>query len=165
MAGELIKITNNLPEVQAKLKEIARRSGSMRPAFKGMGEYLKLSTRQDRFDKETDPHGKKWKAIKEATRARKARKGKPTDILHEDLNLRDTIDYDPGEETLLFGSPQKYAAAQQLGAEITVRRRGGKSKRRRQGPGKIKIDAREFLGVSMADEVELLAIAGDYLLA
>jgi phage virion morphogenesis protein len=175
MSDELIKISNNLPEVRKKLQELARRCGSTRPALKGMGQYLELSSR-GRFDKETDPQGKKWKPIKAATIARKAKKGKPTAILHEDLNLRDRITSDVQGETLLVGSPEKYAAAQQLGAEIkqegmTLHFKGrkftkkGDHDRTKTVNRTIKIDAREFLGVSTADEAELLLIAGDYLMA
>lgn len=174
MSDELIKITHDLPEVQKKLRELVRRAGSMRPALKGMGQYLEKETDQ-RFSKQTGPDGEKWKDLKAAT----WRKKKNSKILTESTKLRDGISSDvPDDHTLLVGSDSPHGAIHQLGGEIkqegmTLHLKGtgrntrfarkGSHDRTKTVNRTIKMPARPFLGVSKEDEEELLLIAGDYL--
>lgn len=175
MADELITITSNLPKVRKQLAELLRRCGTLRPAFKAMGEYLTLAT-EGRFNRETGPDGKKWQDVKPATRKRK----KHPKILTEDGFLRGSIHPELVGETLLVGSDVKYAAIHQLGGKIKqegmtlhLKGRGRNTRFAKKGDHDrtmtinrtIKMPARPYLGVSKADETELLAICGDYLLA
>lgn len=176
MSDDLIKLTHNLPEVQKKLRELARKAGGMRPALKAMGAYLDIAVDR-RFTKQVDPKGEKWKDLKKAT----WRKKKNTKILTEDTKLRDGIHPEvPDDNTLLHGSDSPYGAIHQLGGEIKqkgmtlhLKGTGGATRFAKKGSHTrtktvdrtIKIAARAFLGVSKDDEEELLAIAGDYLMA
>lgn len=170
-----IRITHNLPEVQKTLQEIARKSGSMSPALKVMGMTLEKSTR-DRFDSQGPaPDGSAWAPLKPGTVARKREKNKPAAILREEDNLRDHINNRvEGDHTLLVGSPEKYAAIQQLGGDIPGRIISARKKKALRIPGvgfrkRVKwpgahIPARPFLGISRQDEADLLEDAGHYLL-
>lgn len=174
--SDVIKLSHDLPRVQQKLRELVRRTGSMRPALKAMGAHLDKST-DERFSKQVDPKGEKWKDLKKAT----WRKKKNSKILTESTKLRDGIHSEvPDDNTLLHGSDSPYGAIHQLGGEIkqegmTLHLKGtgratrfvkkGAHDRTKNVNRTIKMTARAFLGVSAADETELLAIAGDYLLA
>ncbi len=151
MSDEIIRLDHNLPVVAKELQNLIRKAGSMAPAWKAMGQALELST-DKRFESETGPDGKKWKALKKATLKKKERKGKPLKILLQDNMLRFTIDSKVDGNTLLIGSPQKYGAIHQLGGPA------GRKDRR------FIMQARPFLGVSKGDEEECIAIIGDYLL-
>lgn len=174
MADELIKIEHNLPGVQRELDRIARRCGSMRPALKAMGQALVLST-DERFSKQVDHRGDKWRDLKKAT----WRKKKNSKILTESTKLRDGISPEVDGDTLLVGSDSPYGAIHQLGGEIrqegvTLHLKGtgratrfakkGQGDRTKTVDRTIKMPARPYLGVSRDDEEELLAIAGDYLM-
>lgn len=141
MSG-LFTIRDNLPAIQDGLRTVARRIGRVQPLYKGIGHVLELSTR-GRFDKETDPKGRKWKPLKASTLKRKRKKGKSPKILHQDMQLRDTIHSQAEEHSLMVGSPQKYAAIQHLGGKA------GKGKR-------VTIDPREYLGIGEQDEKDIL---------
>lgn len=176
MSDDLIKLEHNLPKVQQKLRQLAKRAGGMRPALKAMGAYLDIAVDR-RFSKQVDPKGEKWKDLKAAT----WRKKKNRKILTESTKLRDGIHAEvPDDNTLLHGSDSPYGAIHQLGGEIkqegmTLHLKGtgratrfakkGKGDRTKTVNRTIKIVAREFIGVSTADEAELLDIAGDYLMA
>jgi len=175
MADELIKIGHNLPKVQKEIAKVAKKTGNPAPALKAMGKVLTLST-DERFSKQEDPQGNKWKELKPVTRKRK----KNSKILTESTKLRDGIsDQLDGDDTLLVGSDSPYGAIHQLGGTIkqegmTLHLKGtGRNTRfAKKGQGDrtktvnrtIKMPARPYLGVSKADETELLAIAGDYLM-
>jgi len=167
---ELIRLDHNLPKVQKVLLEIARRSGSMRPALKVMGRTLVLSTEQ-RFDKQVDPTGAKWKDLKRATWKKK----KNNKILTESTNLRDGIEDQVTDDTLLVGSDSPYGAIHQLGGTIeqkgmTLHMKGrrfakkGNHDRTKTVDRTIKMPDRPFLGISKQDEADLLDDAGQYLL-
>lgn len=175
MSDDLIRIGNNLPKVQKELAKVARKCGSPAPALKAMGAYLVKETDQ-RFTDQKGPDGTKWQEVKPATRKRK----KNPKILTESTKLRDGIsDQLEGDDTLLVGSDSPYGAIHQLGGEIkqegmTLHLKGKGRNTRFAKKGQhdrtmtvnrtIKMPARPFLGVSKADETELLAIAGDYLM-
>jgi len=175
MADDIIKLEHDLPKVQKKLREIARKAGSMRPALKGMGAYLDIATDR-RFTNQVDPKGEKWQKLKAATLRRK----KNSKILTESTKLRDGISSQvQGEDTLLHGSDSPYGAIHQLGGEIeqkgmTLHLKGegkatrfakkGDHTRTKTVDRTIKMTARAYLGISREDEEELLAIAGDYLM-
>lgn len=176
MADELIKIEQNIPKVQKEIGKVAKKTGTPAPLLKTMGKVLTKST-DERFSKEQDPQGNKWKELKPSTRKRK----KNSKILTESTKLRDGIsDQLDGDDTLLVGSDSPYGAIHQLGGEIkqegvTLHLKGTGRNTRFARPGEgdrtktvnrtIKMPARTFLGVSRADEEELLATAGDYLMS
>lgn len=135
----MIQVSHNISAVQKHLSRLAGKVGTIQPALKTIGETLVNSTRE-RWDQQIDPDGKDWQPLKPATLKRKAKKKKPLKILLQDDQLRFTISPQVEENTLIIGSPQKYAATHQLGRKI----------------GKGTIPARPFLGISKQDEADIL---------
>jgi phage virion morphogenesis protein len=148
--SELITISHNIPEIQKALTTLARKVSVIQSALKNIGQALELSTR-DRWDQEIDPNGQKWEALKPSTLKRKAKKKKPLKILLQDDHLRFTINSQVEGDSLTVGSPQKHAAVHQLGGPA-----GRKSKQ-------FTMPARPFLGISKADESEIVATIRDHL--
>lgn len=138
--------------------------------FKDMGEYL-VPTSQNRFKTSTAPDGTKWKPNTETTYINilaKQHTNKDGKINSKGINrvtskkplvmsgtLRDQIHYQISGDLLLVGSTMIYAATQQFGA-----------KKHEFGKGAPwgDIPAREFLGISIADEAELINIVEDHVL-
>jgi phage virion morphogenesis protein len=158
------------------LRDLSARAVNLRPALKEIGEDLVASTK-DRFNTSTGPDGQRWEPNSETTvlgylagvkgaygkkngltqKGMKALLGKKP--LVRDGYLQDTLNYQVDGDTLLVGSPQKYAAVQQFGAK---QGEFGQNRRGRPIPyGDI--PARPFLGVSDADQRSILETLGHYL--
>lgn len=140
------------------------------PMLADMGEYL-TSTTQERFRTSTAPDGSKWQANSQTTylkilgKSHSAEDGKLNakgvnrvtskrpNVLSS--NLMNSIHYQISGVLLLVGSNLIYAATAHFGA-----------KKGQFGNGAPwgDISAREYLGISVADEAELYAIAEDHLL-
>lgn len=158
----LIKVINDLIDRQIDLS----------PALKEIGEDLVESTK-GRFDSSTAPDGSQWAENSETTilmyldqyssnykkdgglssKGEKRLAGKKPLVDHGFLH--DTINYDviDNGQTLLIGSPQKYAAVQQHGA--TAHEFGS-------APWGD-IPARPFLGLSDNDQSDALDTLTNYL--
>lgn len=141
-----VKVDNG--EVIAALRRLAASAENPRPVLLAIGEKLTESTKL-RFQTSTAPDGKKWAPNKPSTLARK--KGdKP--LIGKTQLLSQQISYAADMQSLVVGSPMKYAAMQQFG--------GKKS----QFPNLWgDIPARPFLGISDADEKMIVGEIGDYL--
>ena len=175
MAGAIVDIsmTHNLPEIQARMNEVRRRTGNLSPALKNIGEGLVRSV-QGRFRTETDPDGLRWKPVKAATRKRK----RHPKVLTESHRLRQSIVYRAGRDRLLVGTNVVYAAAHQFG-DRQPRQVGAHTRIIKQAFGrslrfpvaanisahlvKRNLPARPFLGISAGDRNEIAGILGDYL--
>lgn len=176
MSKELIQIEHNIDAAQKKLTRLMGKVGTIEPALKGIGDYLQSAT-DKRFTDETGPDGKKWVDVKPSTRKKK----RNTKILTEQGEtggLRGRINHQVANNTLLLGTDSPYGAIHQLGGEIkqegvTLHLSGtgrntrfakkGKGDRTKQVNRTIKMPARPYLGVSKADEKEVVLIIGDYL--
>lgn len=90
------------------LIRIVNKLGDLAPAYRNLGEYMQLRTR-DRFDGEYGPGRAQWKPLKPSYLAYKRRKGLMTGINKRRGLLRDTMTYQADRNQLLFGSPQDYA--------------------------------------------------------
>ena len=138
--------------------------------YADMGEYLTSSV-QERFRTSTAPDGSKWAANSETTYLNilgKQHNRKDGKINAKGVNrvmskkplvlsgtLRDQIHYQISGDLLLVGSNMIYAATQQFGAK-----KGEYGKGAPWGD----IPAREYLGISIADQAELQNIVADHLL-
>lgn len=119
------------------------------PALKAIGEDLIESTKK-RFGTATAPDGKKWQDNSASTQKIK---GRNQPLIGESHELMDSINYQiHNNDTLLVGSPMKYAAMQQF---------GGKKSDYPQLWGDI--PAREYLGISPEDETNILNTIADYI--
>jgi phage gpG-like protein len=172
MAGVNLGIRVELDDrrIMAALRSLERAGGNMQLAFAGIGEYLLLSHRE-RWDKEQAPDGTPWEPLADSTLRRKmlkgVRRGKGqkrkslttgkgtkagainalarSKILVERSDLRDLLLYQASGDGLLFGTDRIYGATHQYGDE------------------ERNIPAREFLGLSEADQVEVIAIIDSHL--
>ena len=106
------------------------------PALREIGEHLTESTQQ-RFVDMVSPDGEAWEELAPETIKKKKRVDR---ILTESGTLADTLNYQLGNDQLLFGSNMEYAASHQFGRDSA------------------NIPAREFLGFSEQDEDEILAL-------
>lgn len=148
-----------------------------------MGEFLTAST-QDRFRSSTAPDGTKWQANSQSTylgilgnkhsddegslNSKGVNRVMSKRPLVGDGTLMRDIHYQISGDLLLVGSNLIYAATHQFGA--TIKPKNGKSLSWKIGEisifvKQVKIPAREYLGISIADETELYAIIEDHLLA
>lgn len=144
MAGANISVEVDDKEVQRAMKRLTAVVGNPQVAFADIGEYLILS-HYERWGKEQAPDGTPWAELKPETTKQKRKKGKPLDILAQDGYLRDLMRYNPSPSGLEFGTDRKYGATHQFGDDD----RG--------------IPARPFLGLSDADQIEVVSILQDHL--
>ncbi|MDX9860888.1 MAG: phage virion morphogenesis protein [Rhodospirillales bacterium] len=158
MAVSLVYDTRELKRLSRRLRDIAERTGDLRPLMEEIGAAMVSSTVQ-RFEDGRGPDGKAWP---KSLRAR-LEGGK---TLVDKAHLRDSITYDAGADSVEIGTNLVYAGTHQTGAEIRAKvadylsfRVGGRWARKK----KVTIPARPYLGISAADEDEIEAIAGDYL--
>lgn len=142
MAGTHIRIDLNTRPVLDALQSLRGAAGDLQPAFRDIGEYWLISTRA-RFDAEQAPDGTPWQPLNAGYQARK--KKNADKILVLEGYLRDTLRYHVSPDELALGSDRVYAATQHFGAP----ERG--------------ILARPWLGLSAADEREVLTIIQDHL--
>jgi phage virion morphogenesis protein len=144
MAGTHQTIAIDIDErpVIDALNQLLRRTGDLEPAFRDIGEYLLISTRE-RFAAEQSPAGQPWAPLKPDYQARKPKNADK--ILVLEGYLENTLRYQTSPTELTFGSDRVYAAAQQYGRP------------------EIDLPARPFLGLSVDDEREVLAILEEHL--
>ena len=142
MAGARTSITYDFKELRGALDQLKERSADAEPAWRDIGEYL-LNSHRERFLQQVDPESHPWKALNPEYKKRKKKNRDKVLIL--DGYLRDTLRYRPSSDQVELGTNRIYGATHQLGDED----RG--------------IPARQFLGVSDGDEVEMVSILEDYL--
>lgn len=165
-----IILTFNLDPGRQILDAIARAFNDMSAANKDMGEHMVAAT-QRRFETSTAPDGSRWAPNTPLTLSRK--KGNKPGIA-ETLSLSTQIHYEASADSLVIGSTMGYAGTFHFGALMGSFGRSQRKKlsqsKSRPSTGSAKghpipwgnIPARPFLGVSVADETELLAILSDH---
>ena len=144
----------NLAAIEQAFRQLADRTGNLRPALDEIGEHLAETTKH-RFQTSTSPEGRRWAENKPSTLASK-RGNLP---LVREGDLQDEIYSRATGSEVTIGSPMIYAATHQFGA-----RRGSFGN---TGSGVPipwgTIPARPFLGVSTDDARNILDILGDHL--
>lgn len=145
-------------EVRAALKRALVSTGDLTPVMKAIGERLLRST-EERFDTETAPDGTPWKPLKASSLGAGYKKAKRTPvkgqltaaykryladrkILTRSGQLRSTIFSRPASDHVAIGTGKIYGATHQFG-------RG-------------EIPARPFLGVTTADQQEILDLLSEH---
>lgn len=167
----MITVKVNDKKVLEVLNQLTARVRNVRPAFKEIGEDL-VDTTKRRFTIATAPDGTPWAPNSPVTvdrylgqfsntrkkdgslsKAGKARSSTKKPLTGETKALQTGINYQlQGAAAVAVGSPQPYAAIQQLG--------GTKA----QFPHLWgDIPARPYLGVSTADRQNIVEIIGSYL--
>lgn len=145
MAGARIEVQVDTSDAAAGLDAL---SAQLSPAgqkllLSDIGEYMLRSTR-DRGVDQVDPDGHRWRALEPSYARWKARKRPGVPILKFDNHmLGDQLSWQlDGEAAVLVGTTAIYGAVHQLGPH-----------------------PRRWLGVSAADEEEIVALTRDHLLA
>ena len=144
----MIEITISTAALDRALTHLEQAGRNLSPAFKDIGEALINSTRE-RFEEGKGPDGTRWADNRPVTLARK-KGNKP--LTGETGLLSTEIHYEADPRYVRVGSNKEYAAMQQF---------GGKKSEFPHLWGDI--PARPFVGVSKADEEEILAIVLDHL--
>lgn len=159
MAGFTVRISKNT--IDSALNKLSGQLSNLEPVFRDVGEYMLRATRS-RFDGQVDPEGNGWVPLKPATvKAKQKRqrgkgrtksgrliaksKANPTDILLDTFALRDTITYEATGDRVSIGSPLIKARSLQLGNPESG------------------LPPRPFLGLSAANEQEIVEILEDHL--
>jgi phage virion morphogenesis protein len=156
MPDGFIKIEVDNRRIKAALKRLADAGKDLEPALRDIGEYM-INATKERFARSEAPDGTSWEPNMPSTLSRK--KGdKP--LIGESKRLSSEISYALAGDEVEIGSSLEYAAVQQFGAD-----KGEFGYTSRGAPipwGDI--PARPFLGISDADEQEILAIIGDHIM-
>lgn len=109
MSGSTIQIKVQDAEVAGMLQRLFARLGNLTPLMRDIGEIVKERSMHS-FATGTAPDGTPWKPSWRAKRT-----GDKTLILN--AILRNSIHVQPGKDQVKVGSPVKYAAVHQFGAE------------------------------------------------
>ncbi|MCW5223512.1 phage virion morphogenesis protein [Verminephrobacter aporrectodeae subsp. tuberculatae] len=137
----MIVITISTAALERALTHLEWAGRNLTTAFKDIGETLINSTR-DRFEESRGPDGARWAENRPVTLARK-KGAKP--LIGETRLLATEIHYDAGRTHVVVGSSKEYAAMQQFGGQKSA-----------FGHLWGDIPARPFVGLSKADEEEVL---------
>lgn len=181
LTGASISITASDDQLLRNLQELAEAPDTT-PLMYRMGEYFQSSTQQ-RFITQTDPQGGAWKPLSPGYIKRK--KTNTNLILTLNAYLRRDIHYQvEASDSVAWGSNRVYAAIHQWGGTID---QAAQSRRQRfhlvdgktrfagrqqenaterwveRNAYQVEIPARPYLGVSAADNDEVLAIVQDWL--
>ncbi len=138
------------------LNRLLQSGRNLSPVLKDIGEHL-LDSTQQRFARQTAPDGSLWQAL--SPQYQSAKKRNANKILMLDGHLSGTLRWQVSGNTLLFGSDRVYAATHQFGAKKGT---FGKTKGDKSIPWGD-IPARPFLGLSAADERDIVDIVHDHL--
>lgn len=171
-----VKITHIDSDLVDALKGLAKATGDLKPALRGVGEYLRESTQNRILAGGPAPDGTPWVGLSPATLLTKKGPG----VLRESGQLMDTITWQlQGDTGVAVGSSKVYAAIQQLGGKAkhqartqeNAHRDDGRfmsqraAKRRKTvyqislshiGAHTTTIPARPYLGISEHDRAVLL---------
>ena len=139
MAGARVEITRNTASPALKGMVASLTGAGREQLFAQWGEYLLRSTRE-RSLLEVGPGGERWPALSPRYARKKAKQRPGKKMLHFDEHmLGDRLSYDPGGDALRVGTSALYGAMQQFGPK-----------------------PRPWLGLSAADDEELLAITEEH---
>lgn len=161
-----IQVSSNAAEVGRALLDASKRIGNMLPLYQDIGAYMERSTDQ-RFAQEVDPDGRAWRPLSPNTLASK----RNSKILNETGQLRDSLAYEASRREVVIGFADKKARWHQFGTRpYTIVPKNARMLRfmtpggpafasQVRHPG---IPARPILGISQADEREILALVGEH---
>lgn len=142
--------------------------------YRAVGEYLVEKAIPRNFSTETAPDGSPWAALSPVTNARREKAGHvPIRILQASQAMAAGINHRPTDDGVRVGTPAKQGAVMQFGApQGSFGAAIGRTKPSDKRPKSQDyfahlpwgdIPARPFLGISAADEVEIIRIAGEWL--
>lgn len=154
MAGAGVQIRHDDAEVQEAFRKLRANLVRTQPAMDEIGAAMVTSTQQ-RFEDERDPDGAPWPPLAESTR-RKVSRGRlrgGANKLRVSGLLYQSITHTATPKEVEVGTNRIYAALQQLGGTPSMR-----------NPGARAVPARPYLGLSDADQTEVVRILADHLM-
>ena len=143
-AGEFSFDLRDLDGVASLLEKAKLSSKERMQLLKNIGVEVETQT-QERFDTQLSPEGKRWQELAEKTRKYYARKfpGHRRSILVGSGGLRDSIESQVGDWSVLVGATKIYAATHQY--------------------GRRNIPSRPYLGISSSNAADIMAITQEFL--
>ena len=149
-----IAITSNLPQVARLFKALRQMGANPQPLLRDIA-FLGESSTRERFRSQTGPDGQRWKPSLRA----QLTGGK---TLTKDGHLGDSITSTADQHAAEWGTNRIYAAIHQFGG--TIKPKSGKLLAFRGHVAKsVTIPARPYLGLSDADQNELVERTLDWL--
>ncbi len=145
----MIHLDINTEALQRSLMHLQQAGRHLRPVFKDIGEELVKSTHQ-RFEDGIGPDGEKWALNSVLSTLERKEGDRP--LIGETQGLSTEIHYAADDHRVMVGSNKEYAAMQHF---------GGKKDDYPHLWGDV--PARPFVGLSAADEQEVLEIVLDHL--
>jgi phage virion morphogenesis protein len=165
MAGATFEIKSNSDEVQGLINQLEKKLGNLTPALRDIAEHLQNSTQQ-RFVDQVAPDGTPWAKLQPSyQRIKPKHKDR---ILFLEGELEKNFNSAINNNELKFGTNIPYAAHHQFGTKpytITPKSKkalafGGVVVKKVNHPG---LPARPFLGLSSADNEEILRLLSEHL--
>lgn len=141
MTNPFFKVDYDDSEINNQLKQLLKKTGDITPALNEIGQYL-VAVTDTYFEKETDPYGNPWPKNSPAVLAYKQSQGFITKTLQQRGFLRNSINYQVRNNSVLVGTNISYAYEHQLG---------------------INQVQRQFLGVSEKDTTQIKSIIQEYI--
>ncbi|MDA8049972.1 MAG: phage virion morphogenesis protein [Rhodospirillales bacterium] len=157
MAGSSIEIRFDDQRVLAALERLEAAAVGAEPLLRALGAAMVDQTLR-RFLGQHGPDGTPWKGLNPAYASIR----RPGPILVQSGALRGSITFRTGVGSVRVGSGMIYAGVHQFGAVITPKVKKALRFRLAQGLVAVKsvtIPARPYLGLSGADEGELIEVA------
>jgi|APMI01.1.fsa_nt_gi phage gpG-like protein len=174
MAGITFTVDLQDAEAKARLAELVDRMERPIGFYKNVGKYLTDVAIPRNFANESSPSGQPWARLRPTTIRARERKGQtPLTILRASGRLAASIVSQADDNGVRVGSPVPQAAVMQFGAAQGAF--GAAMGRTRPSDKRPKsqdyffpipwgnIPGREYLGLSPADELEIYAIAEEWL--
>jgi len=148
--GTALEVRVESPELaalQARLSVLARNLSDTGPVLEALGAEVESQARRRIADEKTSPNGEPWKPW--AERYAKTRHGGQS-LLQGEGSLLDSIESAVSGDILEVGTRLVYGPLHQFGGTGDM------------PPGPREVEAREFLGVSEANEADLNRILDEY---
>ena len=155
-----MRVTFNNQPIADRLQHASRVLGDPTTLHQEIGEYMVQATK-DRFARSEAPDGTRWQAKKPATIARYLARGdgnRPKPLIGPSGRLGREIAMMATRSGVELGSALEYSGVMQGGA---AKGAFGADRRGRPIPWGT-IPARRWLGISVADERNILDIADEY---
>ena len=148
MAGVNIQIdVRGAEPIQKALNRLAQADRDLRQPLNDVGEHL-LNTHRKRWELEQSPDGVPWEPLSEGYAVQKRQKRPAAGTLVYDDLLKGTLRYQIRGRALVLGADRPCGATHQFGRDF--------------GRG-APIPARPFLGLSKADERDVVDIIREHL--
>jgi phage virion morphogenesis protein len=188
MTGISFTVELSDADLRQRLAELVGRMDRPIGFYKRVGSYLVDIAVPRNFDDQTAPGGAPWAPLKAATIRARQRKGHtPITILNATKHLASNMSARVEADGVRVGSPVEYAAIHQLGGTIDKPARPAKVYRFKDPETgrvhrpfvsrdsanhvtdvtipahQVVMPARPYLGLSAADEIEIVRVAEDWL--